>query len=392
MARRELTCICLLLVMITDSLGTTIQSRGSQFPRSARSGTDVDHDASELANPRVGPSTTRGLGASSTSGVKFSGGHTGNSMQLNVTRKRAFRRARRRAEEKGATWHRGRWLTAAELGTECHGISNGAALPIQEASRTAQREAWTAQPRLRVRCYNVGGITSEVYDHLQQWLLQKCNDDIVILQELHWGCGTHETIPGWNFYVTADAQHRHSGVAVIISEKVARGDEISFCTWIPGRLLHVRCAGSRLTLDVIAGYQWVRHTTRTPDRRSSVGFFLHKLGALLHGIPTRNMVVIGADWNTHCHPLAGHVGRGVMRTSHVRDVDLETFLQEHDLVFLNSWGVPELGLVIPMCTGTPRVKLTLWRCADPQQTRFRGARSLNSLILHRGGGAPNTMQ
>ena len=48
-----------------------------------------------------------------------------------------------------------------------------------------------------------------------------------------------------------------------------------------------------------------------------MGFFLHKLGALLHGIPTRNMVVIGADWNTHCHPLAGHVGRGVMRTSHV---------------------------------------------------------------------------
>ena len=82
MARRELTCICLLLVMITDSLGTTIQSRGSQFPRSARNGTDADHDASELANPRVGPSTTRGLGASSTSGVKFSGGHTGNSMQL----------------------------------------------------------------------------------------------------------------------------------------------------------------------------------------------------------------------------------------------------------------------------------------------------------------------
>ena len=81
-----------------------------------------------------------------------------------------------------------------------------------------------------------------------------------------------------------------------------------------------------------------------------------------------------------------------MRTSHVRDVDLETFLQEHDLVFLNSWGVPELGLVIPMCTGTPRVKLTLWRCADPQLTRFRGARSLKSLILHRGGGAPNTMQ
>ena len=58
----------------------------------------MDHDASELANPRVGPSTTRGLGASSTGGVKFSGGHTSNSMQLNVTRKRAFPRARRRAE------------------------------------------------------------------------------------------------------------------------------------------------------------------------------------------------------------------------------------------------------------------------------------------------------
>ena len=227
------------------------------------------------------------------------------------------------------------------MGTECRGTSDGAALPIKAETRTARSEAWTAQPRLRIRCYNVGGVTSEVYDHLQQWLLQKCQDDIVILQELHWGCGKHESqwrIPGWNFYVTADAQHRHSGVAVIISERVARGDEISFCTWIPGRQLHVRCAGPRLTLDVIAGYQWVRHTHSDAKQEELRGSFLHKMGALLHGIPARNMVVIGADWNTHCHPVAGHVGRGVLRTSHVRDVDLEAFLQEHDLVFLNSWG------------------------------------------------------
>ena len=82
----------------------------------------------------------------------------------------------------------------------------------------------------------------------------------------------------------------------------------------------------------------MRHTHSDARQEELRGTFLHKLGALLHGIPARNMVVIGADWNTHCHPIAGHVGRGVMRTSHVRDADLETFLQEHDLVFLNSWG------------------------------------------------------
>ena len=70
-------------------------------------------------------------------------------------------------------------------------------------SRPPAKPAWIARPRLRVRSYNAGGLTVETYDYLYDWLVHRCREDIVILQELHWGCGRADNtwaIPGWNFY------------------------------------------------------------------------------------------------------------------------------------------------------------------------------------------------
>ena len=325
--------------MITDSLGGDIQLQGSQFPWPAPLAA-ISDDATGLVNPRVGPLATRGLEALSVlDEAKISGGHANNNMQLNAMRKRAYRRAKRRAEAKGATWYRGRWMTAQELGTTS--LEQQQQTPRPKPTARPFQDTWTEQPRLRVRSYNVGGVTSEVYDHLHHWLLHQCTDDIVILQELHWGCGRHEAhwrVPGWLFYVSADERQRFSGVAVLVSERVASADQTTYCTWLPGRLLHVRCVSTKVTLDVIAGYQWVKRSHSDSKQEELRGLFLQKLGALLQSLPARNMVVIGADWNTHCHPLAGSIGRGVLKTATVRDLDLETFLQEHNLVFLNSWS------------------------------------------------------
>ena len=253
-------------------------------------------------------------------------------------RKRAFRRARRRAEQNGGTEYRGRWRTARELGTTClHPLTETA---VARNPKPAQRMRWTAQPRLRICSYNVGGVTSEVYDVLHRWLTTRCTDDIVVLQELHWGCGkqdTEWTIPGWTVVVTADAAHLYSGVGIFVSNRIASADQISSHTWIAARLLHVRCSTARLTLDVVGGYQWVwqgDHQQNNSTHRSS---FWCKLSELLQGLPARNMVAVCMDANTPLHPVPGLVGRGVMRTTRHRDQEFEAMLQALNLVVLNSW-------------------------------------------------------
>ena len=97
--------------------------------------------------------------------------------------------------------------------------------------------------------------------------------------------------------MTADPAQRFSGVGVAISTKVANKDCISYCTWIPGRLLQVRCSDGRVNLDVIAGYQWVRpkhEAAAVTERRSH---FWAQLSRLLQSIPQGNLVVMGADLN-----------------------------------------------------------------------------------------------
>ncbi|CAE6945369.1 unnamed protein product [Symbiodinium sp. CCMP2592] len=198
-----------------------------------------------------------------------------------------------------------------ELGRE-HIVERDGALNSAEARAT------------EVRSFNAGGLTAESYDYLCYWLQHKCQDDIIILQELHWGCGRSDSswaIPGWTFYITADSQQRFSGTGVILSSRLAMSAAVTYCTWVPGRLLQVRCCSPKVTLDIVAGYQWTNLSdASTKERRSH---FWGQLSRLLHSIPQRNMVVLGADLNTRCAPIPGLVGRGVLRSAQGRDPELE---------------------------------------------------------------------
>ncbi|CAE7281246.1 unnamed protein product [Symbiodinium sp. CCMP2592] len=288
-----------------------------------------------MADPRVESHPTLGSGVLPTAGTTKTSGGTANCSTMHTrARKRAFRRARHRAATQGGTFYRGKWHTASDLGvTERRDKEqpspvrpNRGALP------------WTSSPRLKVRSYNAGGITAESYDRLCHWLTTSCQEDIVILQEIHWGCGREDgtwSLPGWNFFVSADPAQRYSGVCVIISQRLGAATKASFCTWIPGRLLQVRLCTDRATMDIVAGYQWTGpHDPAVQEKRS---FYWSQLSRLLHAIPTRNMVVLGADFNTRCAPIPGHVGRGVLRCSQGRDAELDALIIEHNLVLLNTW-------------------------------------------------------
>ena len=61
--------------------------------------------------------------------------------------------------------------------------------------------------RLRVVTYNCGGIFSELYDVICDWLSNSGEAGVVSFQEVRWGLGKQEStwrIPGSSFVVSAD--------------------------------------------------------------------------------------------------------------------------------------------------------------------------------------------
>ena len=197
------------------------------------------------------------------------------------------------------------------------------------------------QPRLAVMTYNCSGMTAELYDVLCDWLQHRCTADIVVLQETHWGLGREDAtwrIPGWSFVVTADPASRYSGVAILVSQKVASAEAITFCSWLPGRILHVKCECAHATLDVVGIYQFVWQEAAKTVTVSKRDAFWVTLSRLVAGIPSRNLFVLAGDFNGPVEHLPCHVGRGVLHSRRKPDAELLQLLQSHNLVMLNTWS------------------------------------------------------
>ena len=101
-------------LMTDNSPGHTIQPHGSQFPWPAVTA-DENTIRNQLVNPKVVFCPTADTETSS--GVKNSGDGDAGAANLSKARKRAYRRARRRAEANGITLYRGQWRSAKSLGT-----------------------------------------------------------------------------------------------------------------------------------------------------------------------------------------------------------------------------------------------------------------------------------
>ena len=156
---------------------TGLQLGGSQFPPSQWMQA-YDHDETEI-DPRVVPRPTASTRAPI--GVKNSGEGEAVAAPMSKIRKRTFRRARRRAEEHGATWYRGAWRSAQSLGTtseqrpETNKQSAAQRLPVQQPPLAAR-------PRLRTLTYNLGGLDPASYDVFCDWLQRQQDADIVFAQ------------------------------------------------------------------------------------------------------------------------------------------------------------------------------------------------------------------
>ena len=149
------------------------------------------------ASPRVCDCSTSVLEA--LSGAKTTGEEAAKITWSN-SRKRAFRRAKRRAEQMGRTWYRGQWRSAASLGTSTVVTAVGTTrmTPSKPPPGRGRRR------RLQAISYNMGGMTQESYDLFKDWLRTRCRAEIVIVQETHWGLGREDgrwTLPGLACYL-----------------------------------------------------------------------------------------------------------------------------------------------------------------------------------------------
>ena len=304
------------------------------------------HDLRDLRSrdPRVWSDSTVDLGARSR--AKHSGKDTkaNDNMQAKFTwiRKRAFRRACRRATQngKGGTMYRGQWMTTeALLGHRLSAASDTAPRAPVTSTRTSNLRQ---VPRLRVRTYNLGGVNTAVYDTLCAWLRTQPELDILFLQEIHFGLGREEAtwaIPGWLFIVAPDSSSRYSGVGMVISTRIASPQTVSFCTWAPGRILQVRCQGSRVNLDLFSVYQWVRKDSSDEVQSGKRSDLWHQLSRAIGNVPRRNLLVVGGDLNSSVVSSPGLIGRGLLRDRTQRsDPELLSMVEEHQLCLLNTWG------------------------------------------------------
>ena len=144
------------------------------------------------------------------------------------------------------------------------------------------------RPRLHVISMNIGGLTQELYDTFLEWLDSRCGADVVIVQETHWGLGKEENrwlLPNWLVISAPDASNRYSGVAVFARRSRLAESRVSHVTWMPGRLLHLRYASPQATLDIVAGYQFVRQSWTDARAQQQRHTFWTKLGLLLKGLP-----------------------------------------------------------------------------------------------------------
>ena len=330
-------CLWFLFALFA-SIGPGFQNidkpRRSQFLRQdliMQCAAEHDHDPVDL---RVEAGTGTALGAS-IMGAKQSGDSSG--FTYSLARKRAYRRARARALEHGGTWYRGQWRSAQSLRVQPPAGTARTPTRSEHKHPTLQGRA----PRLRIVTYNLGGMSAELYDIFVTWLHQQKVADVVVVTETHWGLGRSDgqwTVGSWHILTCADPQSRCAGLCVCVSSRWADRDSITYSTWSPGRLLHVRISGYSVPIDVVAVYQWVlQDGTSAPSSRDRQAVWT-QLARLIGALPVRNVLAVAGDFNTSCRQLGGHIGSGTLYNARTGDADFTQLLQTHDLCVLNSWG------------------------------------------------------
>lgn len=216
--------------------------------------------------------------------------------------------------------------------------------PMHHVARQDQKLTPLHVPkgRLKLFSWNAGGLSTERYWELIQWIsLQQF--DIVILQESRWNYAAEWQLADWNVIHSASQVRRSAGLLVLVAKSFCKASHLRLADIIPGRLLHIRLESSRRSIDLIAGYQFV--DDRTPVSKTGRATFWDTLDRLLHALPKRNTLVLAGDWNCSVGNLPPHTacasfrhcGRRLEGPRHYDQEVFEQILSVHSLAALNCF-------------------------------------------------------
>ena len=261
-------------------------------------------------------------------------------------RKRSFKRACRRAARQGGAWYRGQWLTEEHL-------------PRPDAAPAPNRKQHTIKcvkhkgRRLYVLRWNVGGLSTGLFDELLAWLAlpQQQHIGAVLLQETHWQHQSEWCSGEWTCINSGDPLHKFAGVMCMLSHKFFQPQQVRHHALIEGRLLHVRAGALDDAVDFLCVYQhpWnVRVPKQELQKRRDD--LWKQLDRATSALPKRNLLVLGGDFNVQLAPHGRVVGTAVQhRHAHdqvAEDSDkLLDILTMHDLCAVNTWRGPKSSMV-----------------------------------------------
>ena len=130
----------------------------------------------------------------------------------------------------------------------------------------------------------------------------------------------------------------------MIAVRHAQARDVQFNILHPGRLVHVRIPKGPAHIDLLNLYQYsVSDAEGVCERRLAL---LTTLQRCLAGLPRRNYLILGGDFNCPCEPYKSTCGQCVLNHNllHYRDhQDLQNVLRTLHLCVLNTWCRPQHG-------------------------------------------------
>ena len=329
------------------SFATSLIARSG--PNSGGGGTRVKHFSMLIgilvcftsivptSSARVVDSTTestRGSAEPKHSGEQVSL-YTG-SNTYSAIRKRSFKRACRRAlHHPQGVMYRGRRFTAQQLGAQF--VS---AHPKQSSRIPVRRSSPPEVHRVRLLCWNTGGLGNGLFDELMTWL-ESSNLDVICITETRWQFTSNWSTCRWHCIHNGPepGSREKSGVLLMISNRLGTAEQLQFEHLVPGRITHARVFLEHNALDIFGVYQkaWSGRAKESLQQRKIIWKTLEDHMRL---IPDRNDLVLLGDFNVSPGQHGSSFGPAAWPATQHQASDsahLRRIADDHQLVALNTW-------------------------------------------------------
>ena len=274
-----------------------------------------------------------------------------------VHHKRSFGRAVRRASAQAFTFYKGKRVSYKDLTGHNRPTAPCRFWPTAASRHAGARQSLNVAPsgrRLRLFCWNCGGMGDGKYAEFNHWLDTRGQDvDVALVTETHWKLEADPctwSLPNWHCIHFASTQRKTAGMLLYVSKRVVSDANIRYSSHLSGRLAHVRLY-THTPVDLILCYQHASNTRAEAETIRKRAHFWQKLASLLSSIPRRHLLLMLGDFNTPLDATSLDIhGPCVPEAKHSAPTDVPDFtalLEAHQLLALNTHRKDSVGTYKP---------------------------------------------